>query len=267
MATSTVTSSVSLSRRKVAGYSLSLISFPANLHAVFTCQHTASGQRFTAVMLPLSRYVEVASTLNLLVTIPCTYLTSIVDVRHTRNHAYIIEEQVRGMSLRSVVKSEGKLTECVARRVLWETVTALGELHKAGVVHGCISPDNVYLVKSQSETHVKLANYRAITDQPSTLCRQSTYYQAPEVLAGGEVQPASEMYAVGCLAAYLFLGSDPYSPRHCSFTDKSVQEAVSALTVFRADERVTAVQALRLAVFTEGGEMCSDASTVCTDSL
>lgn len=92
---------------------------------------------------------------------------------------------------------------------------ALAALHEASVVHGGISPEAV-LMTAQAEAvlHdaalllVNRATDRRPEETQSALYVRIARYVAPEVLAGGEATPASDVYALGTLLL-LQAGAEP----------------------------------------------------------
>ncbi len=102
----------------------------------------------------------------------------------------------------------------VARRValLTQMLQALAYLHRRGVIHRDLKPRNV-LVAGQE--HVKVLDFglsvageaggSAVGSTAGTLA-----YMAPEVLLGGQVSEASDLYAVGMIAYELFSGKHPF---------------------------------------------------------
>lgn len=85
----------------------------------------------------------------------------------------------------------------LALRWLDELSTALGELHRVGLVHGDVSPRNIII---QGGTAV-LTDYDTVLRAGATPCRSTLPYSSPSVQQRVRIEPADDVYA---LAASLF---------------------------------------------------------------
>ena len=73
-------------------------------------------------------------------------VVSILDFVRENNTAYIVMEYVRGVDLGRYVRMKGgKLTVDETFRILRPVMEALAKVHKGGIVHRDISPDNIIL--------------------------------------------------------------------------------------------------------------------------
>jgi serine/threonine-protein kinase len=89
-------------------------------------------------------------------------------------------------------------------------------LHAAGIVHRDVKPSNVIVdeVGSALLTDFGLAKGRAYTvlTQPGKIMGTLDYL-APELLRGEDATPASDLYALGCLAYECLTGKPPFADR------------------------------------------------------
>lgn len=98
-----------------------------------------------------------------------------------------------------------------AWRVLAQLGRGLAQAHRQGVVHRDLKPANVFLVRRASEpVTVKLLDFglahvmgRGEGDRSP---RGTPLWMAPEQVKGGEITPATDVWAVGLLAFWLFTG-------------------------------------------------------------
>ena len=106
-------------------------------------------------------------------------------------------------------------------RLLDQILDALDAAHCAGIVHRDIKPSNIFLVDSgRQDTYVKLLDFGIAkldlmtgTDTPQThpsIIVGTPDYIAPEQARGQPVGPATDLYAVGCVAFELFTGKRPF---------------------------------------------------------
>jgi serine/threonine-protein kinase len=119
--------------------------------------------------------------------------------------AWLMMELLRGETLADRLTRDGLLPVADAVWVLEGILGPLAAAHAAGVIHRDLKPSNVFLVSDSSGRRVKLldfgvarrANRTAITAPQMTV--GSLGYMSPEQLMGRPV-PASDVYAVGCIA-------------------------------------------------------------------
>ncbi|GAB4315723.1 MAG: hypothetical protein Kow00117_07640 [Phototrophicales bacterium] len=96
-------------------------------------------------------------------------------------------------------------------KLLLQTLEALAYLHRRGILHRDLKPDNVVVINHQ----VKVLDFGlAITYQHQKQENNAVgtlAYMAPEVLQGMEASPQSDLYAVGMIAYEMFAGSYPFN--------------------------------------------------------
>jgi tetratricopeptide (TPR) repeat protein len=96
--------------------------------------------------------------------------------------------------------------------LLVQTLQALAYLHRHGVLHRDLKPDNVLVVDGR----VKVLDFGVSVAPSKTMeyVTQTTVgtfaYLAPELFQGAPVTRASDLYAVGVMAYELFAGRFPY---------------------------------------------------------
>lgn len=125
-------------------------------------------------------------------------------------------------SLRAMLREKGPLDARTCRRVLTQVVSALEYLHRHGVVHGAIKPENVLVdrdgwVSIADPAFRRLRPVRASRTLPAksgvveaeadATIRPS--WIAPEDHARGERLPAADQYALAALAYECLTGRAP----------------------------------------------------------
>jgi hypothetical protein len=131
--------------------------------------------------------------------------------------AYLAMELVEGRTLESIVR-EGPLLPSHAADVLTQIAQALAAIHAVGLVHCDLSPRNVMVAGRQSELRVKVLDFgiaRSVSlaganrSQGEFAGFVNPAFSAPEVLAGGDVDPRADLWSFGVLAWFLLTGTMP----------------------------------------------------------
>jgi eukaryotic-like serine/threonine-protein kinase len=137
-------------------------------------------------------------------------------------------ELLSGLTLQALVRSFGALPPARVVSLVAQVCTSLAEAHAKGLVHRDIKPANIFVCRyGLSSDFVKVLDF-GLVKGAQTLCKSSMPvlstetrvagtldFMAPEQLSGEHpVGPASDIYAVGCLAYWLLTG-------HCVFEGSS----------------------------------------------
>ncbi len=138
------------------------------------------------------------------------YVTNVYDYGEAADGTpYVVMELVEGRSLARRLES-GPLPPLSAVRMAAQVASALAAAHAQGLVHRDVTPANVML----SPAGVKVVDFgiaaafgewdRSVLGTPA--------YLAPEQLAGGPAQPATDVYALGLLIYLAVTGRLPKPP-------------------------------------------------------
>ncbi len=89
---------------------------------------------------------------------------------------------------------------------------AIATLHRSGVIHRDVKPDNVILLRDGGLRLVDLGVCRAqhLNDFPDEHIPGTPSYMAPELLGGKPGDEASDLYALGVTTYRMFCGGYPY---------------------------------------------------------
>lgn len=125
---------------------------------------------------------------------------------------YVVMELVDGESLAAVLARVRTLPWPSAVRISAEVAAALASAHARGIVHRDVTPANVMLTPAG----VKVVDFGISaligendTDPDGSLMGTPAYL-APERLEGGQVSPATDVYAVGLLIYRMLIGQLPW---------------------------------------------------------
>ncbi|GAA2077493.1 serine/threonine-protein kinase [Actinomadura alba] len=141
----------------------------------------------------------------------CT--AAVLDARLEGDPLYVVTEYVDGPTLDQAVREGGPLSGGALDGLAVGMATALGSIHAAGIVHRDLKPSNVML----SPTGPRVIDFgiaRALdaADGPTRTGQfvGTPAYLAPELMAGGEVTPAADVFSWGCVVTYAGTGRAPF---------------------------------------------------------
>jgi serine/threonine-protein kinase len=129
---------------------------------------------------------------------------------------YLVMELVEGPTVGDALGEYGSFTPPRAVELIRQAARGLTAAHHCGVVHRDIKPGNLLLA---ADGTLKIADFgiaRLLDDSTTTLTATgqivgSSHYLAPERVAGQPAQPASDIYALGCVLYQLLTGHPPFT--------------------------------------------------------
>ena len=124
--------------------------------------------------------------------------------------AYLVMELVGGEPLSNLLAREGSLDTETTLSILRQTASALGDAHRAGMVHRDVKPGNILV---RPDGSVKLTDFGIAWSARSVALTRTgqvigtPQYLSPEQAEGRLASPASDVYALGligyeCLAGH-----------------------------------------------------------------
>ncbi len=155
------------------------------------------------------------------------HVVDIYDIGGRYGLVWYTMELVEGPNLAQLVERDGPLSEARVLRLLRESLSALADAHRLGLVHRDIKPENLLMepdgslqitdfglaIALRGEGHFGGATSRSGTPQ----------FAAPEQLLGGQVDQRSDLYSLAVVATYALLGRPP-------FDGKSVEQILARQT-------------------------------------
>ncbi|MFD3947568.1 serine/threonine-protein kinase [Streptomyces sp. NPDC058579] len=140
------------------------------------------------------------------------FTAQVVDAGADDAVPWLATAYVAGPSLQQVVESQGPLPAPTVLLLVAGIAEALQVIHGAGVIHRDLKPANV-LVAEDGPRVIDFGIARAAdaTGLTGTGLRIGTAaYMAPEQALGHAVTPATDVFALGALAAYVAGGALPF---------------------------------------------------------
>jgi hypothetical protein len=152
-------------------------------------------------------------------------ICKLCDLQADSAHGTFLVYAFGGESLTQVLARRGALPVNEAMRITREVAAGLDYAHASGVIHHDVNPGNILLdakgiVRLTDFGVAKRAIARQTTGGSKTMVATSTSvafhrcYVAPEVLARGEAQPASDQYTLALVLCSMLEGqvfSEPYA--------------------------------------------------------
>lgn len=150
-------------------------------------------------------------------TIPMDHTAKLLGQGRTADgRAFLVLERLDGMDLRGVLVRDIRLpwqTACTWLAAVCESMTAV---HRAGVVHGDLKPENIFICsESSTAPRVKLLDFgsarRLVGDDGDASERSGTpEYMAPEWERQRMITAATDIYACGIMLYECVTGRLPF---------------------------------------------------------
>lgn len=136
----------------------------------------------------------------------------VYDVGEVEGHTFFTMEYVDGEDLASLLRRIGRLPEDKALDIARQLCAGLSAAHTKGVLHRDLKPANVML-DGRGQVVITDFGLAGVADQiQGNEVRSGTpAYMAPEQLAGKEVSPRSDIYALGLVLYEVFTGKHAFS--------------------------------------------------------
>ena len=136
------------------------------------------------------------------------------------NQPYMVMELLSGPSLREEIDLEAPMSPERVAAILGPVASALQLAHDRGITHRDLKPANIVAHRYESGERVYkvidfgLAAMKATGDQTRltdpAFFLGTLAYAAPEQMRGGEITPATDIYALGVIAYEMLTGARPH---------------------------------------------------------
>ncbi len=135
-------------------------------------------------------------------------------------YCYLVRPYIEGVSLADLLARAGRLDIDLAVELTIRLCEALAPMHRAGLVHGSLSPHSV-IVKDLASAAGSLSRTVTLVDigllpslRPPAAPPDRPWgrvpYLSPEQASGENAHPASDVYVIGCLLYEMLAGRPPF---------------------------------------------------------
>ena len=146
----------------------------------------------------------------------------------------VVSDYVAGETLTEYMRIQGRPPAGTAVVIALNMCDAAGALHKKGVVHRDITPNNVVLASDGAHL-VDLGIARVHTEEESydTTALGTWGFAAPEQFGFAQTDMRSDVYSIGCLLGYMLTGKQPKTPAYIRALDDAAQVGPSLAQTIR----------------------------------
>ena len=129
--------------------------------------------------------------------------------RGQEQYFYLVQEYIDGKDLETELKQKGQFSEAEVREILQEILQVLEFIHQQDVIHRDIKPSNIM---RDSEGVIYLLDFGAVKQIASGASSgkstgiYSMGFAPPEQMAGKQVYPATDLYALAVTCLSLLTG-------------------------------------------------------------
>ncbi len=126
---------------------------------------------------------------------------------------YLVQKFIDGEDLEHELARKGKLTEEEIREILTEVLKVLSFVHSNGSIHRDIKPSNIMREKGGRLYLLDFGAVKQVTNAPGAAGGRSTGiysmgFAPPEQMAGSQVYPSTDLYALAATCINLLTGKD-----------------------------------------------------------
>jgi serine/threonine protein kinase len=241
---------------------------------VYICKHKASGAQYAVKVTQRdgsegSADEIVLHEVGIMNSLEHPNIVKVVDFFEEIDSYYIVMEEMAGGDVFDRIMDNHQYTEKDARDLGKILLQAVAYLHKKGIAHRDLKPQNLLLQSKEDNAMIKIADFgfaRRVHTPKSLNSRCGTpSYVSPEILKGEPYDQSCDMWSVGVILYVLMVGFPPFLEEHqermfdrikagdwsfepvedWSHVSEEAKDLIRKLLVVNADDRLTAEDALK----------------------
>jgi hypothetical protein len=152
-------------------------------------------------------------------TIGSRHVVPATDAGVTRDGLFfLVMELLDGESLSQVLRRMGRLSQRRAVAITLQVLDAIGAAHARGIVHRDLKPANVFITRDELggelvrvlDFGVMKVRDRSFATREGVMLGTPAYF-APELFAGVEADPRTDLYAVSLMLYEMLAGVRPFA--------------------------------------------------------
>jgi serine/threonine-protein kinase len=187
--------------------------------SVFAAEDTLLARKVAVKVLRGSSGATVAADRFLhearaLASLDAPHLVPLYDAGWHDGAPFLVMKLLSGRTLRDLLREGRGLPESRALAIVSQVLKALGHIHRRGLVHRDVKPENVFVAHDDHVTLVDLGiafDARHDPPAPGQSVVGTPRYMSPEQAKGEHGDARSDLYAVGLLLFEAMTGRSPFA--------------------------------------------------------
>jgi HAMP domain-containing protein len=137
----------------------------------------------------------------------------VFDSGESEGTRFLTMEYVPGTTLREVIDARRGLELTPALQIAKQVCRGLAAVHKAGIVHGDLKPQNVMVMASGVAKLMDFGVARARREDGDVGLAGTPLYMSPEQARSGTLDDRSDIYSAGVVLFEMFTGRPPFQAK------------------------------------------------------